>query len=282
MGALYLYLFTLFWCASLSFFHVSSMDEDSAAHGAYTFTSVEPFDSDTEARDRTLHERIAHAQAKIPDINGSRLYEAVENFNFDRAEQLLRRASINPNFQDPETGQTPLHLAAGDPDKIDFLQLLLTHSAINPNIPDNHGTPPIIDALCANSTRNLDILLGHKKGAHPLNVNITDRNRLTPLHWATKAFVRGCRQQDRDITIIEKLLQAGADPLASDNNGDTVLDYVREALSQPGLSETETRALQALDDLLDRYTPAGISSLGLGQGDFDTPMEADEQPPGGI
>ncbi|MEM7315772.1 MAG: ankyrin repeat domain-containing protein, partial [Planctomycetota bacterium] len=126
-------------------------------------------------------------------------YERFESLNLSLARRLIAMGA-DANQRHPETGLTPLHVAAVH-NRIEMAQLLIEHGA-NVNAATTvgtHSTFPPEERWNPN---------GERGGTHQVE---------TPLHLA---------MLHRRWRMAEILLAAGADPNAEDFNGDRPLDYV--------------------------------------------------------
>ena len=126
---------------------------------------------------------------------------------------MLLKEGASPDFRLPGTGNTPLHLAVRRQDKIAVAVLL--HMGAKVNVKNTSGTTPLQMTanqfrrdLSANHAEVLDHLLHPKYGAH-VDERAGAMGR-TALHLAVNA---GCAQ------AVTRLLEAGADPKLSDNEG---------------------------------------------------------------
>lgn len=96
-----------------------------------------------------------------------------------------------------------------------MLVLYLIHLGMELDVADNvGGHTPLMWAAYQGEALTTSMLL--KYGA---SVTATDNSKLTPLHWAV---VRGNKM------CIRKMLEYGADAHAKDQNGKSVMDFVKD------------------------------------------------------
>jgi hypothetical protein len=142
--------------------------------------------------------------------NWHQLAQAVDDDDIDEVRRLLQ-SGANPNFSFEESTIVGLAIAQSNPE---ILRLILDMGG-NPNVvedPEDGST-----AMHLAPIYNLEMLrILIEKGG---DVNIRDIKGQTPLF-----NVRDTNEPD-DQKIIDLLLSSGADPMARDNNGDTVLGY---------------------------------------------------------
>ncbi len=149
-----------------------------------------------------------------------------------------------------EDGDTALHVAISHPDRISVLQALLSAGA-DPNLPNRHGHYPIMRAAGLNAghrgTEMMALFLD--AGADP---NVGANTSRAPLHavldhqredagvdlitWLIKATDPDMRDNDantamhlailkrHDLTIVEMILAAGADPNMPNGRGQLPLE----------------------------------------------------------
>jgi ankyrin repeat protein len=114
------------------------------------------------------------------------LWIALENGSVELM-GLLIRAGANPNFKNPETGQTVSHLAARRGYN-DMLTALSQYRSVNFNAQDNNGDTPLLQAVQSGRTAaveallalpQVDLLIQNKKGQNALSLaKELDRERL--------------------------------------------------------------------------------------------------------
>jgi hypothetical protein len=142
------------------------------------------------------------------------LLEAVQSCDAAGVKSALAAgADVDAQTRDKESA---LHLAAGTGDA-KIIRLLLEHGA-DPKIEDIfHGTPLVALLM------SYDEADGNAEVVHELarafiergaNVNATDSNKGSALHWAASQSLH---------ETVELLLARGADPKAEDDDGDTPL-----------------------------------------------------------
>ncbi|ORY96172.1 DHHC palmitoyltransferase-domain-containing protein, partial [Syncephalastrum racemosum] len=118
----------------------------------------------------------------------------------------------NPTLRDAQ-GFNALHLAVHSSHAM--LVLYLIHLGMELDVADNvGGHTPLMWAAYQGEALTTSMLL--KFGA---SVTATDNSKLTPLHWAV---VRGNKM------CIRKMLEYGADAHAKDQNGKSVMDFVKD------------------------------------------------------
>lgn len=134
----------------------------------------------------------------------------------------LLLAGDDPNCVHPQSGATPLHNACFC-DSVEHVKVLLAHGA-NPSLRytyrsfvDGRVEPDLVALMIA---RSVDVALALlHAGADP---NATDGLGRTPLMRAVLAGPPG---------QVQRLLEAGADPLRRSHSGVTAADIVRDRLS---------------------------------------------------
>lgn len=168
--------------------------------------------------------RLIHGGA---DVNGqddyakTPLYYAALNGQNAAAEILLQYgADVNARG---ENGETPMHAvllsddAINDQQRLTMFQLLVDHDA-DPNMSDIYEETPLFKAV---RYRHIDIT-GYLISKEVCNINAKNKWEQTALHVAIKPA------PEHDLTIIQLLIDHGADPCMSDVNGETPLfDAVR-------------------------------------------------------
>jgi len=137
--------------------------------------------------------------------------------NIDLMNQDLA-LGLNPDItlnNDPKTAL----VYAVDNNKHEAVKLLLEHNA-NPNVKIRGTSYPIIEASYAGYTEIVDLLIQYKAD---LNKRKQDGSGITPLMFA-------CIQGKKEI--VQKLINANADPNLKSGQNSTALDYANE-LSSP-------------------------------------------------
>ena len=131
----------------------------------------------------------------------TRLQEACEHGRVSIVKLILAH-KCEVNTHDSEHGQTPL-IRAGSKGHTAIATTLLDDDGTKINATDRYNKTALYHAVCENNAEIVDILLG--RSADPSIEGVEDRGRVryTPLCQA----VRG----HHDYTIVERLLQAGAE-----------------------------------------------------------------------
>ena len=169
---------------------------------------------------------------------------------------LRQWVETNPgrvNDRDRE-GLTPLIAAASIKESLSLVVWLLDEKGADVNGTMADGTSAFhaagsLDILTALLDRGADPTLAYEENSLPImwhasfgtedtvarllqeprvraTVNVQDRDSETALHWACKTFgTFGAREAV--APKVHLLLQAGADPLVTNNYGETLLDWVR-------------------------------------------------------
>jgi len=111
---------------------------------------------------------------------------------------LHRRLSFEWNIHMLVDGRKPLPL----------IEAMLEHGA-NPELKDEHGWTPLINAVSRNDLKTVEVLLNH--GADP---NAKDEEGGSPLYWAMPPHVASLDVGDIKGTsgVVRSLLTHGADP----------------------------------------------------------------------
>jgi ankyrin repeat protein len=167
------------------------------------------------------------------------LHNAARENKPKTVEILLKHGRANVNFQD-SWGRTSLASCLGGSNP-EIVRLLLDNRA-DPNVPDHQGETALFAAVQYHVKEFIEIL-GHRQD---VNVNLKTKGGWTPLHKAAKVGnldalkllleefganpnikenVRGFTPLHLAISedCVAMLLQNGADPTISDNNGRTTL-----------------------------------------------------------
>ena len=181
------------------------------------------------------------------------------------AAEILLQHGADVNARD-KYGKTPMHVVLlsdnqiNDQQRLTMIQLLSDHDA-DPNMSDIYGETPLFEAV---RNRYIDITryLISREGC---NINAKNKRDKTPLHVAIKSAPK------HDLTIIQLLIDHGADPSMADIDRETPLftavrnrhiDISRYLISKEGYNinaknKWEQTALQvAIDRAWDEYVEA--------------------------
>jgi cytohesin len=160
------------------------------------------------------------------DVNADSLFFAAGSGDLAEVKRLVIGCGVDPNIQD-ENGETPLHYAAWE-GRLKVVKLLLEHGA-DPNVQDKDGETPLHLAAWDGHLDVVELLLEH--GANP-NIQENKYGK-TPLHYAVSRCLENkfgrtllhFTVSRRHVDVARVLLDHGADPTISDNEGMTPLDY---------------------------------------------------------
>jgi len=161
------------------------------------------------------------AQAQFSDAYN--FLKAVKDVDGQKAMDLMQKpGSTIVNSRDVTTGETALHLVVARRDNT-WLSFLLSKDA-NPNLTDNQGNTPLMDAVQARFEEGVRTLLSF--GAQ---VDKTNSSGETPLIRAV---------QLRDVALVRLLVAQGANPDRRDTlAGMSARDYAKRDGRTPGLVE---------------------------------------------
>ncbi|KMS62086.1 ankyrin repeat domain-containing protein [Sphingobium baderi] len=161
------------------------------------------------------------AQAQFSDAYN--FLKAVKDVDGQKAMDLMQKpGSTIVNSRDVTTGETALHLVVARRDN-GWLTFLLSKDA-NPNLTDNQGNTPLMDAVQARFEEGVRTLLTF--GAQ---VDKTNSSGETPLIRAV---------QLRDVGLVRLLVAQGANPDRRDTlAGMSARDYAKRDGRTPGLVE---------------------------------------------
>lgn len=203
------------------------------------------------------------AKQKCPDLSSAT--PTILDFQGDKGITLLMWALLHGNLEamtdlinagtDPtlgdEDGYTVLHLAAKI-DNPDGLLTLLEHKVSADLENTQTGASPLFDAIVSDRKDQFRSLLAHKA-----NLKAQDDLGDTPLHIAAATGVPG---------YVPLLLQAGADPLQTNNLNQTFLPLYTLTPTENLTQEAQEERARVLTQLgVIGYSPG--SSGGMGDGE---------------
>ena len=151
------------------------------------------------------------ANPNTVNINGGTplMFAAISGNDLIVEELLGRGAAVNATGSN---GWNALMVASAKGFSDTVRKLL--DSGADINAADVYLWTPLHRAAYENRMLTVEVLLGHEG----IKVDFQDDHGATPLHLAA---VRGHQE------VVEKLLEAGADPLLQDSNGRVAADYAR-------------------------------------------------------
>ncbi|KOS23455.1 Dilute domain-containing protein [Escovopsis weberi] len=199
-----------------------------------------PTDSDTRLMEM-LAAQAAHRTG--PTLEDERAIADDENMADSEKRELLQKALTTASSN-------------GDEDKVKKLLGEDIKPFVDPNLPDEDGTPPLIYACC----------FGHEAVAQALieggaNVNQQDRSQWTPLMWA---------MTNRHKGIAKLLLDKGASSEQKTSSGRTALDFVPPDSDMPYYLHDNGYNIGTAGVMGDFYNP------GFGQDKFEEELAENE------
>lgn len=153
----------------------------------------------------------------LPVCSENALIQA-SNHGCGKIIELLLNNGANVNYQDAG-GRTALMHAAQQWKAAGVEALLNKSSGIDVNIADNWGMTALMWAAKASCPAAVEAIL-----KHGVQINLQDKEGNTALMWAAKAYM----YHDRAVSIIEMLIQNGADPNIKNIYNKTAADCARE------------------------------------------------------
>jgi ankyrin repeat protein len=171
----------------------------------------------------------APAQAQFSD--NYNFLKAVKDKDGQKVTDLIQKpGSTVVNSRDVSTGENALHIIVARRDAT-WLTFLLAKGA-NPNLTDNDGNTPLMDAVQGRFEEGVRTLLSYKAQVDKVN-----GSGETPLIRAV---------QLRDIGIVRLLVAQGASPAKRDSiAGMSARDYAERDNRTPGLIEALDAAKSA-------------------------------------
>jgi len=166
------------------------------------------------------------AQAQFSD--NYNFLKAVKDADGQKVTDLIQKpGSTVINSRDVTSGDTALHLVVARRDNT-WLTFLLAKGA-NPNLTDNNGNTPLMDAVQARFEEGVRSLLSFNA-----QVDKTNGSGETPLIRAV---------QLRDVELVRLLVAQGANPDKRDTiAGMSARDYAARDSRTPGLTEALSAA----------------------------------------
>lgn len=176
----------------------------------------------------------APAQAQFSD--NYNFLKAVKDKDGQKVTDLVQKpGSTVVNSRDVTTGENALHIIVARRDS-SWLTFLLSKGA-NPNLTDNEGNTPLMDAVQGRFEEGVRTLLSYKA-----QVDKGNGSGETPLIRAV---------QLRDVSIVRLLVAQGASPAKRDSiAGMSARDYAERDNRTPGL-------IEALDAAKSTAKPTG-------------------------
>ena len=149
------------------------------------------------------------------------LLEAVIGGHSEMVEFLLTHGA-SPNFHPPKT-QSALHLAAWS-GRLDVVKALLAHGAFVDERTENGETPLLLAAFHSKDVRLVQALIA--AGANIYALDKSGNNAVMMSAWGHKE------------SNFKLLVEAGVDPCAKNNSGETAIDQAKSNLNDdPGKQE---------------------------------------------
>lgn len=163
----------------------------------------------------------APAQAQFSD--NYNFLKAVKDKDGQKVTDLIQKpGSTVINSRDVSTGENALHIIVARRDAT-WLTFLLAKGA-NPNLTDNDGNTPLMDAVQGRFEEGVRTLLSYKAQVDKVN-----GSGETPLIRAV---------QLRDVSLVRLLVAQGANPEKRDTiAGMSARDYAERDSRTPGLTE---------------------------------------------
>lgn len=174
---------------------------------------------------------LAGGEFPTPDDPTPLFFELARYGNTDDAQNMLTLGA-KVNAMDAE-GNRPIHIASAK-NKWDMVRFLITNGA-EVNVANKTGVQPIHHAANCGYIRSSDDPVGLLV-KHGAKVTVADQHGRTPLHWlltdtvedrAKKEGIADWGVQNYEMGLAKALVEAGADPTASDLAGESPLAMAR-------------------------------------------------------
>lgn len=202
--------------------------------------------------------RVAHILKKRPNVNAKNdkgetaLSFAVKTQNANMIRTLIR-SGASPNIRNAFGNPLVMELCGTRPEATNnatfgIMNQLITGASVV-NTTNQYGNNCLSYAITQQNTKMIQYLIG--KGANP---NQKDRAGNTSLHKVVLASLYGRVKNDPLRELMETLLDNGADPAITDNNGQTPLHYA----ATPKNNRDSVGGLQSMDILMNYSVDPGI------------------------
>jgi uncharacterized protein len=168
------------------------------------------------------------ASAMAQQSQGYQFIQAIKDQKGDDVTKMLSRpgSDVLINSHDGSTGEGALHIVVKRDDAT-YLNFLLSHDGIDPDLRDRQGVTPLSLAVGNGENDMVDILLNNSW--HKANPNAANNSGETPLIVAV---------HHRNAQAVSLLLKANADPDATDHlAGLSARDYAKQDTRSPAIAK---------------------------------------------
>ncbi|MEC3906164.1 ankyrin repeat domain-containing protein [Tamlana sp. 2201CG12-4] len=139
--------------------------------------------------------------------------------------KYLEKIGLEPNIT-TDDGFTPLHALAYKNTDLEIFDYFLSKE-VDVNQPDINGDTPFINAASGNSLERIEYLAHHVK-----NFNVQNKKGISPLMKAVES---------NNSKVVAFLLKKGANPLATDAQGNALVYYLLESYNSKDINDFDEK-----------------------------------------